>query len=696
MSQKSRLSTELYRQILENSLIAVTAIDPLCSSPDYYEILLLELKRLAVRSTEVASSVLKACSSPSVLPKLSAFSTGLEHSRAHQSSCVQNTLTALILVSAFQSPSEASPLRGTIFHLVEGQSTMSLLKGRHSYIRKQSTQLSLVEQPSSQEVAGASRHWRERLRVDLQMQSKMTFDSTVRLMAKACEDLESRCESVEQPLCEAQATSAQLRDELSEMQQRAGDLERQVRDRSLESEDLRNRKEQVDQDLAVVSEMEENSRQRISELENDLQHARKEHSHEAEQAREARQNEELKLRATIANHAEKLHEQKREIETLKRQEQELADSREREREQAQASAQKLSDQLANAEITLEAERNTVSTTVEQKDRAVSKAKELTERNESLGRAIEQSNADNEHLHKNNETVQTWHQQHLQELQSEHDEQVCRIQAEAATHQTALEGQVHILETSLLGIKNDHRAEVAHKDSRIHDLQQQLRRTSEACRAREADLQEAHQIRSNILATFGVDVNAIPAVKRTGRSHQATHKPPSRTQRPEQPPKADSTSLASFTSASSQNSGPTPKRPKPRRQSSPKAPTIDQPPFSTRPRAHAHSRAASETQVESGAALQALSPNRRRASRASRSDVRPTAQKPAKTPGNGRATRRSQSTAETGSRGRRDELAGGGLVRPAFGVDENVLESSFPDLSFGELRAEDWEGATTEL
>lgn len=116
---------------------------------------------------------------------------------------------------------------------------------KQAKIYRKRTRVALFEADSTPDLLTGSEQWRERIKHDLAQNAEYQYQTIVRTMGEACQDLERRCGEIERPLREEQTKSKQLHDRLGESGLRIKELESQNHEQSLYLEGLDHEKSEL-------------------------------------------------------------------------------------------------------------------------------------------------------------------------------------------------------------------------------------------------------------------------------------------------------------------------------------------------------------------------------------------------------------------------------------------------------------------
>lgn len=118
--------------------------------------------------------------------------------------------------------------------------------------------------------------WRSQLQTILIRSRERDEQTIISALGEICRDLETRCETVEQPLLEARERGEAWRKELEEYRSQCADLEREDEERRGQMEELERGKQVLQKRLGVVMEKAEEHHSKVKELEGLVEEVRKE------------------------------------------------------------------------------------------------------------------------------------------------------------------------------------------------------------------------------------------------------------------------------------------------------------------------------------------------------------------------------------------------------------------------------------
>ncbi|KAK1054151.1 hypothetical protein LTR74_016015 [Friedmanniomyces endolithicus] len=510
-------------------------------------IALQQLGKLSLEKPEIAEAARTCVASPPYAQQLRCLLT-LSTGQADKSSrcepiCenlrhtaynkITHELTNLLLICTFHTQHPETPLPASTFdillelHATPVQSTPDCSHG-HCLHRSYRAALALVERESTPLPPDQRVDWRVALEAHLVAEARSTHDVLRRLFTSACQDLEKRCESIEQPLLDERANRLHLQEQYDQLQEAYTELEAQVVDRRLHYEALETERDTCFEEFRPERREADARRaeERNAKETADLQHA-------TALSKMQEDMEELEERSESVNISLQL----RETQIAK-----LSDEQ-RGSEAARESLQAQVDRLSNALQDKSAE-------VKRLESASSEATAQGARLEAALQSVQEELGQERRNHERN--VQQVKEQSRQ-----------NAEAANASHNDAIDRMA-----------SQHGEEVADLERQIAEGEQQIKRLQRKCRQKDDQIAEAAVMRFNLLAALGGGAQTLmqPSLPHRTRASSRT-----------QPTQADTTPTtpsfaldmstqafdggASFTSnASSTHSrnGSTPKRAKPRK------------------------------------------------------------------------------------------------------------------------------------
>ncbi|KAF2997399.1 hypothetical protein E8E13_005156 [Curvularia kusanoi] len=492
--------------------------------------------------------------------------------------------------------------------------------------------VSLFQQESTPFTGQHLHNWRTRLRYELESQNSYQLDSVVRSVAQICQDLESRCNTVEEPLRQEKARSQELEQLVEELTEQVSSLESQAADARFHLDGLE------DEKLSLADERDRVSA-RLDELRLRFEEANRDAGDALRMAREELDAKELESRSTILSREEELRDRDTKIRDLSHTVSEVKTSLEHTEEELRAFGERYEDLQARFDSTsrqLDEERDA-------KFRQSEDILKLKERNISLEHQLQTTEQDLEAISGQLSDLQVTHQELKQSSEDALREAKVQYTTDLDVAASKAEEQYSELDNKLtetmqmyhqLGEQHTNvRGELQALQETYSALEVRMQELDTLCGEQEEELEELRTLRRNVLASMGLGTGSSLAIRSASRSQRddpvpETPREPIRETREHRRRKSpihtqdfkskmdtisqgcastENVTEVSFTPTEhhSQN-GSTPKRQKPR--PSFKVPTM-QTPFSQRPTLASRSTSRKLSPVKRSA-LRQMSPNRR--------------------------------------------------------------------------------------
>lgn len=500
----------------------------------------------------------------------------------------------------------------------------------HPFSAPDGLSISLFQQEATPFTGQHLQDWRDRLKSELDSQNSYQRDSVVRSVAQICQDLETRCNTVEEPLRQEKARSQQLEQHVEKLSEQVSSLESQAADDRFHLDGLE------DEKLGIADE-----KDRISAKLDELRVRFEEANQDAEKTLRYAQEEfnarELELRSTILNHEEQLSTREANIQELHGTIGEVRASLEHTEEELRALGERyehLQTRLNDVNGQLDDER--VVNFRQSED-----ILRLKERGLNLEHQLQSAESDLETTTGQLSDLQVSHQELKQSSEDVLRELEVRYTTDMEAAATRAEEDHDKLNQKLEGVLlNSHQLNDAHDKTRqelsflqntFSTLETKANKLHVLCGEQEEELEELRTLRRNVLASMGLATQkpvAVPSISHsqkdgtvpeTPREPRELRRRKSAIQTQDLVPRVDmapnglsNTAMKNFAEASfassghdSQN-GSTPKRQKSR-------PTIKvsamQTPFNQRPALISRSTSKKLSPIKRSA-LRQLSPNRR--------------------------------------------------------------------------------------
>lgn len=547
------------------------------------------------------------------------------------------TLASLITIILAAEPGEPTLPQTLKMSLVKAQRDLPLVAGACPYASEtpKNTPISLFQAANTQNPGQHLEDWSTRLESELQSQGKYQRDAILRSVAQICTDLETRCNTVEEPLrrekeksTELEEQNRSLNDEVESLRTQNEDSIDQLEGLEKELEDLKEDQGRLQEENATITQEKEQAQSRAKELETLLKESKSNANEALKAAQESFSTKELALQSSILQHEEDNRVRDSQIQQLNDTISELKQSgaqREKDHTTLAKEYESLQRRCQDMEEMLQHER---SNAANRNDGVV----RLETRVSEYRRLLEEKEAELEEALKNLDALQSMHQElqetseaKLKDLAAQNTSDIEALNEKAEHVCRTLEDQLQNALEDYQQEQHDHeksRQQIEQLQEIIPHLESRIQELKDFCKEQEDELEERRAIHKNVLAHFGVSSQQPLAIRSASRSYKdiaattTTREP--RTQRRRKSafiapqnitPMADSTTEdtteASFESSSKANI-PAAKRLKPRPAF--KVPTMLTP-YAQKPDLVSKS-VSGRTSPSKRSALRQMSPNRR--------------------------------------------------------------------------------------
>lgn len=563
-----------------------SAFEQPVSGLETYCTLCREIKKAAIDSPANRAAMIGAIVGTEVESLLQDSLSCQEHNNIQTQSAAlveaESTLCSLVLsIVLHEKGANSSFPLPLALGLVERQARLQTISGEPPPQKHlESKRISVIEQQSSQENPNLGSHWREGLTAELSRQAKLTYDSSVRLMARACEDLESRCESVEEPLRAEQARCQRVQHNLGSTEVKVEKLAKESQNLSNELSSLREQNAQAAEELSAASCHADEDLQRIEHLEQQLRQSEESMSQKLLETQQENEKRELGLRSTIARHVERLDSQDEEIVRLRQEAEDRNRDTLAEQKKADGCRESLLMSLKQVEDSLRNEERNGKQLSEEKDRAETQKFAFEQRLATLEADLEASRLHHHELTDAGEQLVQEYEHKLKEAEERHRRDSNEAKQEATARHTELEMSIRDAEETLSNAKRDHTKLVEIKDEEIREEKRKLQNLCKVCREKDAELEEAQKMRLKLLSTLGM-ASERPKLFQNPRRYSTRAFEDARTEdmvhdeedfNDDLEPQHELQSSSGSSRSSSSKHGPTPKRPKPLQSTAFKIPT----------------------------------------------------------------------------------------------------------------------------
>ncbi|KAF1995767.1 hypothetical protein P154DRAFT_580477 [Amniculicola lignicola CBS 123094] len=236
-------------------------------------------------------------------PRIQSKEGGCDTYTSFTSRRLFSSTVAMLLMSALSSSNaELRPSPALVLALVSYQQILALgnsSRCSHAPLANTRPAISLFQEECTPSTGAQQQNWQDRIKSQLTTQSAYQHDSIVRSMAQICQDLENRCENVEEPLRLEQRKVSELTARVTQLGEHIESLESEGIERRLYIDGL-------EVDVNNLENEKENVSARLEEVQNDFAEAKQQATETLNAAQEAFTATEGQLRSTIVTQEETL------------------------------------------------------------------------------------------------------------------------------------------------------------------------------------------------------------------------------------------------------------------------------------------------------------------------------------------------------------------------------------------------------
>ncbi|KAF2205123.1 hypothetical protein GQ43DRAFT_67769 [Delitschia confertaspora ATCC 74209] len=231
------------------------------------------------------------------------------------------SIISMLLTSALTTQSEEFGLdQALVLALIKKQSQLSSSRTSCTHTMatsKPHPSISIFEQECTPAASGPyPKDWRERITSELERQSFYQRDTVIRTVAQICQDLENRCEHVEEPLREEKRRVVELQTKVRQLTDHISNLEAESMDRKMMIDGLEAERAQLETDLDRADESNQGLSAAMDQLKREFTDANKKAEETLQAAQQAFHARETEFQTTILNREEALQQRSKEIEEL--------------------------------------------------------------------------------------------------------------------------------------------------------------------------------------------------------------------------------------------------------------------------------------------------------------------------------------------------------------------------------------------
>ncbi|KAF2488895.1 hypothetical protein BU16DRAFT_215948 [Lophium mytilinum] len=372
------------------------------------------------------------------------------------------------------------------------------------------SKLSVFEQSCTPRALTNQQDWRDRLALDLQQQSAHQRDMIVHTVAQVCQQLEERCDHVEEPLREERRKVEELEAEVTKLRELASALESEAIDRKLVVDGLEGERMQWERDLQQAESRNDDLSKEFSTSLEDMRQKLEETEREAHQMRadfEARENQ---LRAGLLSTEEILQHRTGQADYLETQMKQLQADLEcqtTELERFRQTDESLAAEVDGLHAALKLARQDGSQKTNQIADLVAKEGEITTYLENVKQELAEKARALEKLRDDHLELENASRDQMAAVESKHRTDLQNVAAQAIAETSRLNKQIEDTDGRLKELKQKHEELLYDMDLdkvAISELETENDHLRDSCVAKDEELDALKALKKRVLSTMGVD------------------------------------------------------------------------------------------------------------------------------------------------------------------------------------------------
>lgn len=550
------------------------------------------------------------------------------------------TIASLLTATAITHDGKPTLSNALVVALINKQRELNF-EGRpclHHAPPTDRSQVSLFQQACTPYTGQHLQDWRKRLNSELESQNHHQRDTVLRSVAHICQDLETRCATVEEPLRREQAKTQRLEQKISELSKQVSVLQSQVSDDELHLQGLDDEKELLEQEKREMHSENKQLTMRLETLQAELGEAHETVKKTAMEVRETNAAQELVLQTITLEreeenrvHTARLHELNSTISHMEELRAEKGESYCALKEQYT----QLQHRLSDSERLVQDERAAIFKLTQELTQLQTQSFDMESQLRGTEEELELTVSKLNNLQVSHQGLQKSSEETLQKARIEHRTDMEAAAARALGERNDLRAQLQTMQQGIHRLQEDHeetRQENQLLQFSVASLETRIQELTDFCSEQGEELDELRTLRRNVLASMGMGTQNPLAIRSVSRSQERNIGPqtPRRLQHRQKPialPTQNAASKATLSTHSitvtavdtrddvpstlseahtAQDGDRNPKRPKPR--PSFKPPTT-QTPFLQKP-ILAFTSVSKRSSPSKRSALRQMSPNRR--------------------------------------------------------------------------------------
>lgn len=470
-----------------------------------YMLLLLRHIRSALgEHLSVRASVARLIHSNDIGGLLETFLGQRAGSETSLESCLCAFLLELITHTTNQEPDAAPSLFGRLLAKLEHTQTAPSRAPQIDHTGMNSDKidsLSIVEESSTPEELGASHRWRQKLCVELRMDSKQRQQSIVQLVGRVCQDLENRCENNEAPLRAEQAKVEALQRHNQELQQNYAALEDQWLARGSELQEAQMVNDRVRLQLQEAAEKNETLTARLDDLQNQMDSADADATRLLSDTKRRLEGQMLELQGTLAFQTEKIDDYEMETANIRDQLNDKGSDLSAEQEAHATTRSALNENIRNLQDEMKSKEAESQQQALDLQACRNGVESLNGKINVLEQNVRDAETAREALKTTHQTATDSMQTDMDALQARHRSDIETTTSNAAKEQRALQQQLDKMHQDHQQYLQQLDSEARSKDLQIQGLRSELRHCTSDLQDKISQLEQAEEWRAQMFAAF---------------------------------------------------------------------------------------------------------------------------------------------------------------------------------------------------
>lgn len=448
--------------------------------------------------------------------------------------------------------------------------------------------LSIFQESCTPDNQSNGQNWKQRLSSELEQQTGFQRELVIRTVARVCQELEERCETVEEPLRQERRRVEDLQLQVTELSTRTSDLEGQAIDRKILVDGLEAGLAETETHLRQAQAENNELSNSVKDLRRQLEEANKQADRALRVAQDSFNIREIQLRTALLSKEEAVKQQESHIDDLNGKleclQNDLSSAND-EHHHLSIVHESLNAECEELKNELHLERQQNSQKAAEISNLTAKGTELAMNLQSVKRDLDDTTSRLKALETEHEELSCSSKKNLASLKLIHESELQNVSNKAADMEEHLKNDAQQARDAFVELEQIHEASLQDleiKDATIYDLETEVKQLSDACAHKDEELEELKALKNRVLATMGISAdNIVPTQKSSHSRHgnSTLSKTPGRQRQrrsalilpsgPGQHVYEDETEKTpginrSFDSNASSKSGPTPKRAKPRK------------------------------------------------------------------------------------------------------------------------------------